>query len=413
MTATMNFATARTVQGATWTIGAPRLLAGLDRHATLDLRAHLETHGALPSADLQRLLDHLDAIALAGRGGAGFPLAAKIRALKGGRPEVIVNGTEGEPGSDKDRTLLRRSPHLVIDGALALASTLSARDVRIAVHDAATAARVRDALAERSDAGRVQVRQIDSGFVSGEARALVRALSGGPALPPGRREHATERGQLVLNAESAAQVAVALRMGWRRYADTGSRGEPGTTLLTLGGAVDNPGVVEIPIGTPLGIVLAAAGARSPQAAVIGGYHGSWLAPNPSIELSRAGLKSAGGTLGAGVILVVGDDTCALGELAAATNWLAGESAKQCGPCMFGLPALAQDVSALRRGQPSAVEVALRHARSVDGRGACAHPDGTARFVTSALHLLQDETHLHLHGGCGRPTRGHLPIGKQP
>ncbi|MDP9092134.1 MAG: hypothetical protein M3N95_04120, partial [Actinomycetota bacterium] len=183
-----------------------------------------------------------------------------------------------------------------------------------------------------------------------------------------------------------------------------------TALLTIGGAVDRPGVVEIPIGTPLGIVLTAAGARSPQAVVTGGYHGGWLAPIPAISMSRAGLASAGGTFGAGVLLVVGDDTCALGELAAVTSWLAGESAKQCGPCMFGLPALARDVEALRRGDRSAVEIADRHAQAVTGRGACAHPDGTARFVTSALHLLQDETYLHLHGGCGRPIAGQLPIG---
>lgn len=413
MTTAMALAPDHAVDNTTWTIGAPRLLAGLDRYDALGLSAHHATHGPMPGTDLPRLLDQLDAIALAGRGGAGFPLAAKVRALKGNRPEVIVNGSEGEPGSDKDRTLLRRTPHLVIDGALALANAVHARAVYIAVHDATTQAGVRRALAERADSRRVRVKVVTGGFVAGEARALVRALDGGPAIPPGRREHATERGRLVVNAESAAQVAVAVRMGWRHYAATGTRTEPGTTLLTIGGAVERPGVVEIPLGTPLGIVLTAAGARSPQAVVIGGFHGSWLAPNPAIEVSRAGLGRAGGTLGAGVLLVVGDDTCALGELAVVTAWLARESVKQCGPCMFGLPALAHDVDALRRGDPAAVEIAFRHARSVTGRGACAHPDGSARFVTSALHLLQDETHRHLYGGCGRPVRGHLPIGKKP
>ena len=413
MTAATAVALDRVVTGNTWTIGAPRLLAGLDRYDVLDLAAHRATHGPMPATDLGHLLDQLDAIALAGRGGAGFPLAAKVRALKGARPVVIVNGTEGEPGSDKDRTLLRRTPHLVIDGALALGGAVRARGVTIAVHDATTQARVRAAIAERADARRVRVRLVSGGFVGGEARALVRELDGGPALPPGRREHSTERGRLVVNTESAAQVAVALRMGWRSYTATGTRTEPGTTLLTIGGAVERPGVVEIPLGTPLGIVLTAAGARSPQAVVTGGYHGSWVAPIPSIEISREGLRRAGATLGAGVILVVGDDTCALGELAVATTWLAGESARQCGPCMFGLPALAHDVDALRRGDHTAAAIALRHARNVTGRGACAHPDGAARFVTSALHLLQDETHQHLHGGCGRPVRGHLPIGKQP
>jgi NADH:ubiquinone oxidoreductase subunit F (NADH-binding) len=393
-----------------WTIGAARLLAGLREYPVLDYRTHLAVHGRQPATSLQDLLDHLDASRLAGRGGAGFPLAAKVRALRTDYREIIVNGSESEPGSAKDRVLLRRTPHLVIDGALGLASAVGARRVCIAVHDPTIATAVHAAITERADASMLRVAQVGGGFVGGEARALTRALAGGPQLPPGRREHATERGQLVVNTETAAQVAILLRMGWRRYCDTGTRTEPGTTLLTVGGAVDRPGVVEVPLGTPLGIVLTAARARNVAAVVTGGYHGSWLAPIPAIALSRAGLASAGGTLGAGVLLAIDDQTCALGELSRVTSWLAAESAKQCGPCMFGLPALARDVEALRRGDSRAIEIAFRHAHAVDGRGACAHPDGTARFVTSALHLLQDETYLHLHGGCGRPIAGQLPIG---
>ncbi|MDP9094080.1 MAG: oxidoreductase, partial [Actinomycetota bacterium] len=357
-----------------WTIGSARLLAGLQEHATLDYRTHLAVHGPQPTPGLPALLEQLDAACLSGRGGAGFPLATKIRALRGERREVIVNGSESEPGSAKDRVLLRRAPHLVIDGALAVAGAVGARRVCIAVHDPAVAAVVRSALAERADASVLRVVQVGGGFVGGEARALLRALAGGPQLPPGRREHATGRGQLVVNTETAAQVAILLRMGWRRYCETGTHTEPGTILLTVGGAVDRPGVVEVPLGTPLGIVLTAARARHVQAVVTGGYHGSWHAPIPGIALSRAGLSSAGGTLGAGVLLAVDDQTCLLGELSRVTSWLASQSAKQCGPCMFGLPALARDVEALRRGDRSAIEIALRHAHAVDGRGACAHPD---------------------------------------
>jgi NADH:ubiquinone oxidoreductase subunit F (NADH-binding) len=127
-------------------------------------------------------------------------------------------------------------------------------------------------------------------------------------------------------------------------------------------------------------------------------------------LSRAGVAAAGGSLGAGILLVLDQDTCGLGELARVAGWLAGESARQCGPCRFGLPALAADVAALVAGRP-ATAPALAHAQAVTGRGACAHPDGTARFVTSGLHLLRDEADRHLHvGTCGRPVRGYLPIG---
>jgi NADH:ubiquinone oxidoreductase subunit F (NADH-binding) len=394
-----------------WSVGAPRLLRGLDRAERLDLAAHIAVHGPLPPIDLDRLLAHLEAGRIAGRGGAGFPFATKLRALASGRRHIVVNGSESEPASNKDRTLLRRTPHLVLDGALATAQATGAQRVTIAVHDEAAAAGIRAAVAERSDARAVRVRQIAGGFVSGEARAVVRALAGGPAIPTGRRTPPTVDGIFVGNVESFAQLAVLLRLGAHRFAETGTQAEPGTMLLTVGGAVARPGVVEIPIGTPLGIVLGAAGATvRPQAVVIGGYHGSWHAAIPEIRLSREGLAAAGGTLGAGVVLVLDEHTCALGELALVAGWLAAESAKQCGPCRFGLPTLAADVAAIASGR-RALAAAFGHARAVDGRGACAHPDGVARFVTSGLHLLHAETDLHLErGGCGRPALGQLPIG---
>jgi NADH:ubiquinone oxidoreductase subunit F (NADH-binding) len=395
----------------TWTIGTPRLLAGLEQFESLNRATHLAVHGPLPAIDLAHLLALLDAARLAGRGGAGFDLATKLRALTGSKHTVVVNGSESEPASHKDRTLLRRTPHLVLDGALATAAAIHASRVVIVVHDRAAAAAVERAITERADAGTVTVHQGDGRFVAGEARAIVRALSGGPALPPGRRVHATESGTLLSNVETFAQVAVLLRLGAARFAATGTHAEPGTALLTISGAVARPGVVEIPIGTPLSIVLTAAGAAPDLAAVItGGYHGTWVTPDPSLLVSRAALTAAGATFGAGVLIAVDRSTCILGELGRVAAWLAAESARQCGPCRFGLPALAEDVRSIYRGDARAVEAAARHVRVVDGRGACSHPDGTARFITSGLQFMGDEVHAHLNGGCGRPVRGVLPVG---
>jgi NADH:ubiquinone oxidoreductase subunit F (NADH-binding) len=400
----------RTLGSTAWAIGTPRLLAGLDRADRLDLDTHLAVHGALPPVGVERLLAQVESGRLAGRGGAGFPFATKLRSLAEGRRHIVVNGSESEPASHKDRTLLRRTPHLVLDGALALARATEAQRVTVVVHDAGAADGVRTALAQRADARHVQVRRVDGGFVSGEARAIVRGLSGGPALPPGRRTPTTWSGVFVSNAETFAQLAVLLRIGPRRFADTGTSAEPGTTLLTVGGAVGRPGVLEIPIGTPLGIVLAAVQAAPPRAMIIGGYHGGWVVPSAKLRLSREGVAAAGGSFGAGVLLVVDDATCALGELARVASWLAGESTRQCGPCRFGLPALARDVAALAAGDRG-LAAAFGHARAVERRGACAHPDGVARFVTSGLHVLQDETDRHLAtGSCGRPVLGRLPIG---
>ncbi len=391
-----------------WTIGVPRLLAGLRAGDLTDHREHLAVHGPLPHLDRTRLTGLLDAVALTGRGGAGFPFATKLHAMPERGGTVVVNGGEGEPASRKDRTLLRHAPHLVLDGALAVAAALDARRVTVAINDPTCADAVTRAIEQRGVPVRVELAA--GGFVGGEARALDRGLRGGPPLPPGRREHLTGRGTLVSNAETFAQVAVAARLGPYRFRDTGTPGEPGTALVTVSGAVTRPGVVEIPIGTPLDILLAAADAPDPQLVIVGGYHGMWLRPGPGLPLSRAGLAIAGATFGAGVLAVLDGHTCPLGELARVAGWLAGESSGQCGPCRFGLPALARDVAALYAGDGRAPAAASRHAHLVAGRGACHHPDGTVRFVSSALNLLREEIDVHRGGGgCGRPIRGLLEV----
>jgi NADH:ubiquinone oxidoreductase subunit F (NADH-binding) len=155
------------------------------------------------------------------------------------------------------------------------------------------------------------------------------------------------------------------------------------------------------------------GAGPSQALVIGGFHGNWLPDDPTLVLSRAGLAAAGGTLGAGAIMFVGSDSCGLAELARVSRWLADESAKQCGPCAFGLPALADDVDSIARGSRSSAAAAQRHASLLVGRGACAHPDGAVRFVRSGLAALADEVASHAaYGGCRRTDRGHLSTSRR-
>jgi NADH:ubiquinone oxidoreductase subunit F (NADH-binding) len=415
MTATVAAPTVPSTPLPAWTIGTARLLAGLDRYRELDYEQHRTYHGPISAPTLHRLVTAAEQVSLAGRGGAGFPVAAKLGALRAGRPVVVVNGGESEPASRKDRVLLQRAPHLVIDGAVAVAAAVAATRVIVAVPDHAAEVSLRCALRQRPDGSLIDIHRSDARFVAGEARALVRAIGGGPALPPGRRRHATDRGvggapTLVFNAETYAQLAVLLRLGPSAFRASGTHAEPGTALLTVGGAVARPGVVELPLGTPLGIVLTAAGARNPAAVVIGGYHGGWHAPIDTVPLSRAGLAAAGGTFGAGVLLVLDGSTCPLGELARVSGWLAAQSAGQCGPCRFGLPALARDIERLWHGQPAAVAAATRHARTVVGRGACAHPDGAARFAVSGLRLLRDDVDAHSRaGGCGRSVRGLLPV----
>jgi len=173
-------------------------------------------------------------------------------------------------------------------------------------------------------------------------------------------------------------------------------------------------VVEVPAGTALGTVLDICEARVAEGVLVGGYHGAWLPAELAydVPVSRAGMEAAGGALGAGVVLPLDGATCPLGEVARVARYLAAESSGQCGPCKLGLPGVARALTAVADGTGGvgALEAARRSAGAARGRGACHHPDGTARFVFSALDAFPADLAAHVfRGGCGRPVRGVLPL----
>ncbi|WP_307800941.1 NADH-ubiquinone oxidoreductase-F iron-sulfur binding region domain-containing protein [Microbispora triticiradicis] len=401
-------------------LGPSRLTAGLDEHRRLDLNAHHKYHDRLPGQTVDALISMAEEVDLRGRGGAAFPFARKLRAVsaRDGETVVLVNAAEGEPASLKDKTLLTRAPHLVLEGALLAASALGSREVVVAVGAGELAeASVTAAVAERGLTGLVRVAAIEERFISGEGGALVRAVNGEMGLPPGRKVRSSDSGvyglpTLLSNTETFAQLAVLAELGPEEYASVGTVQEPGTILLTVGGSVGAPAVVEVPPGVPLADVLALCEAKICDGLLLGGYHGTWMSAEAAYGtvLSRRGAKEAGGELGAGIVVVLGEDTCPLGETARVAGYLAAQSAGQCGPCRLGLPDLARAFRQLQDGDPDGPEAVRRAAAAVKGRGACFHPDGSARFVLSALDAFADDVEEHrFHGGCGRETKGVLPL----
>ncbi|MEU9372839.1 NADH-ubiquinone oxidoreductase-F iron-sulfur binding region domain-containing protein [Streptomyces sp. NPDC048255] len=402
-------------------VGAPRLLAGLDQVARLDRVAHLTEHGQLPRYRPDELVALAEDIDLRGRGGAGFPFARKLRAVtrsargQGGTTAVVVNGSEGEPSCLKDTALLLHAPHLVLDGALLAAAALDAEEVVVGVTRTDVEQSVRSAIAERGPGGRrVRVALLPERFVTGEGTALVSGLNGGATLPSGRKVRTSERGlggvpTLLSNTETYAQLAVAARLGALDYRTAGLPSEPGTVLLTVAGST----VVEAPTGTSLAYVLDLCGTEPGQGVLVGGYHGRWLDPHTarSVQVSRQALAAYDAVLGAGAVLPLPEDTCPAGEVARVTRWMAKESAGQCGPCVRGLPALADVLEgAVAGGGRAALEAVEARLVAVRGRGACSHPDGTSYFVASALTAFPDEFRDHALGsGCGRRVLGALPL----
>ncbi|MER6410096.1 NADH-ubiquinone oxidoreductase-F iron-sulfur binding region domain-containing protein [Streptomyces humidus] len=419
---------------------APRLLAGWHATGRPDtLAGHLGRHGPSPVAAVlagrgrcggaMSLVDAVGAAGLTGRGGAGFPTARKLRAVaeRRGRAVVVVNAMESEPASRKDRFLLAMAPHLVLDGAVLAATAVGADTVHVclprdrsAQHEQLGAA-LEERRRARLDPVRLRLHALPPAYVASESTSLVSWLNGGPARPGGGPPRTHERGvarrpTLVHNAETLAHIALIARHGPDWFRQAGTPEEPGTTLVTVSGAVAGPAVLEVAPGTPLTAVLDLAGGPTERlhGVLLGGFAGAWL-PEARLRtpLTRRDLAPLGAAPGAGVIVALAGSACGLTETAGMLAYLAAHSARQCGPCRFGLPAVAEDFTALAAGRADPDLLSRLHRRTglLPDRGACRHPDGVARLAASALRVFADDVDRHLaHGACPAAHRSpQIPV----
>lgn len=356
-----------------------------------DLALHRQLRG-VPVLTGPAFADALSGSELTGRGGAHVPAAWKLTAAReaGPRGTVVINGAEGELGSAKDQALLQTRPHLVLEGALAVAEAIAAREIVIWVHESADATRARmtDAIRERKAELGVHVRMLlaPEGYVGGEASSVISAVRGGPALPQHSRDRARPWGEgpavLVHNAETHARLGV-LALGGNPVA---------TSLVTVAESVapldfTRRTVVESGAGMTFEDVLTVAGAPEPQAILLGGMGGTWVrwSDLADVIVDPWELRAQGLSLGAGILHLLPKDRDGLAESVAILDWLADQSARQCGPCVFGLPALADAVRRTSRGRGG--DDAKRISDLISGRGACRHPDGAVRMAMSAQEVF--------------------------
>jgi NADH:ubiquinone oxidoreductase subunit F (NADH-binding) len=383
-------------------VSAPRLLAGPDPSLGAErLAAHVGRLGPLPKGGpaLIHLLVHTE---LTGRGGAGFPVGLKWRAValaSRGSAVVVVNGAEGEPHSKKDRLLMTSRPHLILDGALLAAATVDAKQVVLYIGEAHHAAlrSMSEAVAERSNHERRLIRIVTAParYVAGDSSATVHLVEAGIATPTTTPPSPRERGvggaaTLVQNVETLAHVALIARTG------AATR----TVLITVAGAVRAPGVFEVNVGTPLGEAVQLAGGPSEpaRAVLLGGYFGRWVEAVDawSLPIDPNALRAGGLSLGCGVIGILPGRQCPVCEVAGIMRYLASESSAQCGPCFFGLRALADACTRIaeRGTDPGDLQRLQRWSGEVQGRGACKHPDGAVMFLQSAMKTFGDDFAHH-------------------
>lgn len=373
------------------------------------LAVHLDRLGPRPLGD-PGLVDLIERTGLTGHGGAHVPAALRWRALAAGAGPltVVANGAESEPVAGKDGTLLRQRPHLVLDGLMLTAEALGAQRAVVWLHGDDDGGRraVLAALEERrwSDARhRVDVLMGPVHYLAGESSAIAGAVQGGSALPTVRRRPRDARAPrtLVHNVETLARLALL------------ARGHVPSTTRLLSVLGTERVVVEVEQATTFGQLLAGLGwPAAPEAVLLGGYGGLWAPWHrlAHLPLDERALRTEGLTLGAGVVMPLAPGACGLRETADLVDYLASMSARQCGPCRLGLPALADSFRALADGRGGGVGAVLDDAGVVEGRGACHHPDGATRLVASAVATFEADVAAHV---AGRPCAEGSPRADVP
>ncbi len=403
----------------------PRLVGEHPGRAREDLAAYRGLGGYLPLADTEALLGEVESGGLVGRGGAAFPLAVKLRAVRdnarsGGLAAsgavVVANGEEGEPASIKDRWLLRNRPHLVLDGLRLAAAMVAADRAYVYVSDPDSARSVEAALGELEpgalggvSAGlQVGMWTVQPGYVAGEETAAVRALNGGPVKPTDKPPRPFEVGvagrpTLVSNVETLANLPYLQRHGSAAFRSQGTSLSSGTFLATITGAGRPPVLYELPHGLPFTDLIALHGISSDRVrgALMGGYFAGLLNRRVlETTLDHETMRGLGSGLGCGAISVITDD-CPVAVAASVLAYFDRENAGQCGSCFNGTAAMAAAAGALRDSVATIEDLDRLRRWSVvlRGRGACATLDAACNVAASLLDQFPDEVARHLEGGC--------------
>jgi NADH-quinone oxidoreductase subunit F len=393
--------------------------------------------GLLRARELEAagVVDAIDRSGLRGRGGAGFPTGRKWASIAAGGPEVgdryvVANGAEGEPGTFKDRLLMRRNPYQVIEGVAIAAATVGAVGAYIAVKASfePEIAALERALTEMADTqliGDVPVTLVTGPdeYLFGEEKGLLEVIEGedplprlfppyvyglfttspqmgwsagvdlsadGPALP-------SSNPTLVNNVETLATVVPVLGRGPEWYRELGTSQSPGVVLCTVVGDTRRAGVAEVEMGTSLGEVIERIGGgphpgRSVKAVLSGVANGVVPGDHLDAPVSYEGLEAVGGGLGAAGFIVYDDTADMLAVARAVSRFLYVESCGQCPPCKFGAGAITAVLDKIVAGDGTVHDVEVMAARleTVTDSNRCYLPVQEQLVVRSILRVFADE-----------------------
>ncbi len=385
----------------------------------------------------QQIIDEVKASGLRGRGGAGFPTGMKWGFLpKNGEPRYLLcNADEGEPGTFKDRLMMERAPHQLIEGMIISGFAVGANKGYIYVRGEYffPIKVLREALAEAYKAGLLGKNILGSGFnfdldvysgagayICGEETGLISSLEGKKGQPKLKPPFPAIQGYLkkptiVNNVETLAAVIPILRDGAAAYKKYGTEKSPGTKLFSLSGNVSRPGNYEIPLATPLNDLIYKLGGGIPNGrklkAVIPG--GSSAPVLTAAEVDKATLDyeclaAMGSMLGSGAVIVIDDSQCMVDLLGVLMHFYSHESCGQCTPCREGTGWLNKIVHSILegKGRLQDIDLLVKVADNMKGKTICALSDAAALPVLSFVTKFRDEFEFYVREGRSK-VRGNF------
>lgn len=379
----------------------------------------------------ETLIEELKTSALRGRGGAGFPTGLKWSFMPRnaeGQKYIVCNSDEGEPGTCKDRDILRYNPHQLIEGMIIAGYCIGASAGYNYIRGEfwEPYERFEAALEEARNAGLLGKNILNSGFdfelhshlgagayICGEETALLESIEGKKGQPRFKPPFPAGFGlygkpTTINNTETLASVPVILEKGGQWFLNMGKPNNGGTKLFCVSGHVNKPGNFEIPMGTPFAELLEMAGGvrdGHQLKAVIPGGSSVPVLPADIImqaDMDYDSLAKAGSMLGAGSVIVMDETTCMVNTLARLSHFYAEESCGQCTPCREGTGWLARVLHRIEHGQgrPEDLDLLDDVASRIAGRTICALGDAAAMPVQSFLQHFRNEFEYHIeHGKC--------------
>ncbi len=364
---------------------------------------------------------------LRGRGGAGFPTGTKWDKVLHHRIKeryFVCNAGEHEPGTFKDRYLLKHYPHQLLEGCLIAAFTVRAKASFIYVNQEyeEERANLAKAIEQARTRGLLGTNVLGTGldldielfagqgsYVAGEETAMLESMQGRPAMPRQKPPfYPTDFGlygkpTLVNNVETLCNVPRILRNGAGWFAQVGTEKCPGTMLFSLSGAVNKPGIYEMPMGAPLRRLIEEFGGGVPRGRKVkavfpgGPSFAMVTADQLDLPMDFESLKKAGTGLGSAGVIVVDDATCMVAQTLHFSNFFKVESCGQCPPCRMGTINLATLMTKIENGEGTQndLDSLLQLCGFVKGTGYCTLVTGAAVLVQSALRLFRQEFEEHL------------------